>query len=266
MPGKDKHNLGYKQAANVERRTWDVEKYEERAKNRSKKKDQKGKVKINELGDRKVENDVQSKVSEEDNKEEFQKADENRAKPMFSERAFLKARKDQVDLESKLYTREIVSVDEVVAEKKEDGVMKRAGGAGWFCKVCDCILKDSLTYLDHINGRKHQRALGYSMRTQKSSLSEVEEKLALLKRKRDEENASALLSKSQPEKTDEDRLRELNDKIKEKDEDIARRRAERKRKKKIQKNAGNDEDDDVEASVDPALAAMMGFSGFGGPN
>lgn len=28
--------------------------------------------------------------------------------------------------------------------------------AGWYCKVCDCTLKDSLSWLDHINGRKRK--------------------------------------------------------------------------------------------------------------
>ena len=262
MSGKNKHSLGYKQAANVERRTWDLEKYKERAKDRTKREDISSHGKV-------MSKDIDGKrsalsVSSDDDKEEFQSADDNRAKPMFSERAFLKARTGKVDLESKLHTREIISAEDVAGVNKEDGVTKRAGGAGWFCKVCDCILKDSLTYLDHINGRKHQRALGYSMRTEKSSLTEVEEKLAMLKRKREEDSSKNMLTKSVPEKSDEDRIKELNDEIKGKDEERARLRAERKRKKKEKKIVENTDEEEFEAAIDPALAAMMGFSGFGG--
>ena len=41
-------------------------------------------------------------------------------------------------------------------------------------------MKDSLTYLDHINGKKHQRNLGMSMRIERSSLDQVSRKLIFL--------------------------------------------------------------------------------------
>lgn len=45
--------------------------------------------------------------------------------------------------------------------------------AGYYCNVCDCILRDSATYLDHINGKWHQRALGMSMRVERSTAQDV---------------------------------------------------------------------------------------------
>ena len=36
------------------------------------------------------------------------------------------------------------------------GTSKCKDGVGWHCRVCDCFLKDLLTYLDHIKGKKHQ--------------------------------------------------------------------------------------------------------------
>jgi U4/U6.U5 tri-snRNP component SNU23 len=34
---------------------------------------------------------------------------------------------------------------------------------GYYCKVCEVHLKDSNSYLDHMNGRKHHQKLGMSM-------------------------------------------------------------------------------------------------------
>lgn len=45
--------------------------------------------------------------------------------------------------------------------------------AGYYCSVCDCILRDSQSYLDHINGKWHNRALGTSMRVERSTADEV---------------------------------------------------------------------------------------------
>lgn len=54
----------------------------------------------------------------------------------------------------------------------------------FYCEVCDCELKDSSSYLDHINGKRHNRNLGISLKNfQDCSLEEVKEMLN--KKKRD---------------------------------------------------------------------------------
>lgn len=45
--------------------------------------------------------------------------------------------------------------------------------AGYFCSVCDCVLRDSQSYLDHINGKYHNRALGMSMVVERSTADDV---------------------------------------------------------------------------------------------
>lgn len=167
----------------------------------------------------------------------------------------------------------------------KDGVSKCSDGVGWYCKVCDCFLKDSLTYLDHINGRKHQRKLGYTMRVQKSTTDEVSGVLqGLAKKKRDRENDP---DKGMTEPVDfEEMIRNKDAQAAARKAERARRREERKRKERGEipdapdpaappppevhdgpssagDNGGSGEEEYEEGGIDPALAAMMGISNFG---
>jgi U4/U6.U5 tri-snRNP component SNU23 len=227
----------------------------------------------------------------EDEKEEFVPAEKGAVGPEGSERAYLKARKARVDLESKVGTSEIISAEaaattRLYSEKSAldgrevgagDGVVKT--GVGWHCKVCDCFLKDSHTYLDHINGRKHQRKLGYSMRVERSSKDQLLSRLGDLSKKKELEQQRSGSGAV---------MMDYHELVQSKDEEERRRKEERKqkrleRKKRLaeqekQQNESDDngdaedkiradeeaEGEDAEPQVDPALAAMMGFSGFGG--
>jgi U4/U6.U5 tri-snRNP component SNU23 len=61
-----------------------------------------------------------------------------------------------------------------------------AQAGGFYCNVCDCVVKDSINFLDHINGRKHQRNLGMSMKVERSTVEQVRERFAMHKRKAQE--------------------------------------------------------------------------------
>ena len=58
--------------------------------------------------------------------------------------------------------------------------------AGYYCNVCECILRDSSSYLDHINGKYHNRALGMSMTVERSTAEDVKRKFEELKKDKDE--------------------------------------------------------------------------------
>ena len=282
-------NLPYKQAANVERRTWDKDLYESRAKARAKSgTTSNGKNKapttsatlespIKAGKKRVLEND-------EEEKEEFVKAEEGAAGPALSKRAYLKARRKLVDLESKVGSTEIINPDAVAVSKSKtdgtckisDGVEKAATGVGWYCKVCDCYLKDSIGYLDHINGRKHQRFLGYSMRVEKSNADQVRVKLSELSKKKQQQEQDAKQNDAitQYHSKDVDDMTDFEDLVRKKDQEAKRRKAERaarrkelkkKQQEQEQEKQQNDEpEEEEEALVHQDLASMMGFSGFGG--
>jgi U4/U6.U5 tri-snRNP component SNU23 len=245
-------NLNYKQVANVERRTWDLEEYEKKAKARAT------------GNDGAKAGDKRPLPTADGEKEEFQPAEKGAAGPERSKRAFLKARRGKVDdIDSRVGSTEIVSAEAAATTRTKldddatgsikEGITKT--GVGWHCKVCDCFLKDSHTYLDHINGRKHQRNLGYSMRVEKSTTSQIKEKLAQLAKEK-----NTIIEEEEP--TNYEYI------VKAKDEEAAKRKEERarkreERKKRMQQEKEEEEEEESEG-IHPDMAAMMGFAGFGG--
>lgn len=115
-----------KGVANVERQTWDREHYEKLAQLRAN----------GQLPETKVKKAIVS------SKEEFKSADDGAAGPAGSARAFLKAREQRVTLDTNVGTVKVVKTDEL------------GKNGGYYCEVCECTLKDSVAYLDHINGKR----------------------------------------------------------------------------------------------------------------
>lgn len=66
-------------------------------------------------------------------------------------------------------------------------VGKRGKGAGFYCEECDLTFKDSLQFVEHLNSRQHLVNTGQSGEVKRATLEEVRERLAWLKRKREEE-------------------------------------------------------------------------------
>ena len=64
-------------------------------------------------------------------------------------------------------------------------VMQAAEGApstsAFVSKKTGVVVQNSLAYLDHIHGKKYQRAMGMSMRVKAAELSDVQSRLAKLK-------------------------------------------------------------------------------------
>eukprot|EP00603_Paraphysomonas_imperforata_P005079 CAMPEP_0114427884 /NCGR_PEP_ID=MMETSP0103-20121206/8615_1 /TAXON_ID=37642 ORGANISM="Paraphysomonas imperforata, Strain PA2" /NCGR_SAMPLE_ID=MMETSP0103 /ASSEMBLY_ACC=CAM_ASM_000201 /LENGTH=217 /DNA_ID=CAMNT_0001597033 /DNA_START=41 /DNA_END=694 /DNA_ORIENTATION=+ len=210
------------------RRSWDNEAYAKKAKERA------------EMGDDYDTQDSKSTQTKATRKEEFTKADDGALGPMGSERAFLKAREERVDLESKVGKTQVINQSE----------LERGAGAGYFCETCNCLLKDSISYLDHINGKKHLRALGFSMRVERAGVDKVKDKLESLKRKiseaKDKPKVSAIEdydTRMAVQRTEEEALK--------------KKRKEEKRARKQEREINEME------GVDPEIAEMMGFSGFG---
>ncbi|XP_038988450.1 zinc finger matrin-type protein 2-like [Phoenix dactylifera] len=157
----------------------------------------------------------------------------SKAKAPPIQRNPLKHRDFEVDLESRLGKTQVVTPIAPLSQQ-----------AGYYCAVCECVVKDSANYLDHINGKKHQRALGMSMRVERASLQQVQQRFDMLKKR-----------KGPGGFTEQD----LDERIlKQQQEEEERKRQRRERKKEKKEKAVQDEPEDI----DPDVAAMMGFGGF----
>ena len=92
---------------------------------------------------------------------------------LIVQRATLKARDYQIDLAANLNKTTVHSITGPLSQQ-----------AGFYCDVCDVMLKDSMAYLNHINGKWHNRALGMSMNVEKSTVDQVKKRLEEVKQRK----------------------------------------------------------------------------------
>jgi U4/U6.U5 tri-snRNP component SNU23 len=179
------------------------------------------------------------------------------------QRANLKARDAQIDLAANLGRSQMYSLTAPLSQQ-----------AGYYCDVCDCVLKDSLAYLDHINGKWHNRALGMSMRVEKSTADQVRRRLEEAKRRKRGEMEVGNAEEYVPDGMNREELRlQGGDILEEDDQDkgvdntrgsivIVSPEEEGDNRKGKEEDADQNQEGEEGGGAD--IAALMGFGGFGG--
>jgi U4/U6.U5 tri-snRNP component SNU23 len=155
----------------------------------------------------------------------------------------LQGRDYQLDLAARLNKTQVISNNTPLNQQ-----------AGYYCGVCDCILRDSASYLDHINGKYHNRALGMTMRVEQKGLSAVKERLEMHRKRKEAAKKEDYVPDGFEKRVVDAEERERR----EKEEKKAKRKAAKKKQPDMLALTDGAEE------VDPEMAAMMGFSGFGG--
>ncbi|KAF9537910.1 zinc finger, matrin-type 2 [Mortierella hygrophila] len=194
---------------------WDMEEFERRAKERATR---------------------DKELAEEDEARALGKMVKKKAKEAPTEEAIKADKSERLILESAIGKSQVV----------QGGPNGRA--PGFFCQLCECVLKDSIAYMDHRNGKEHLKKMGVDRKAVRENLTDVVAKMESLKRK------------SEAPKKDKYDLDARLEEVKRQED---RERAEKRERKKQKKNDKKPDEGIDDGGMDPAMAAMMGFSGFG---
>merc|ERR1711937_5227 len=136
------------------------------------------------------------------------------------QRDLLRAREYKVDLDSRLNKTSVVTAND------------NRDGAGYYCEVCDCVIKDSMNFLDHINGKKHIQNLGMSMKLKKSTVEDVKARFELNKQKRQEKvKEYSLKERLQDAKEEQERMAAYSSQVRKDKRDRKRRKEDEKFRK-----------------------------------
>lgn len=148
---------------------------------------------------------------------------------------------------------------------------KDRSSGGFYCELCDVLLRDSLSFTNHLNGRKHLRKQGVSEYTKRSTLEEVLSVLEFGRRKRFPERyvTERLLSSTSNSNKAQRKERKESNGVVNMDVDVDDK-SNSKEKNMASPTSSKDgslpQNDDNPTDMDPEdaeMQAVLGFTGFG---
>lgn len=215
------------------RKTWDLDEYAAKAKEREAKEKEESKARY-----------------------EAKLAGKKYHKPLTGNETYTTARRTVIDLTSQVGKTSLVPAGA--------GVGKRGRGAGFYCEACDLTFKDNKQFVEHLNTPQHLINTGQTSEVKRATAEEVHERIAYYIRRREDlekEKATSLYDRLQLR--EEEQEKEAEEKRKKRREEVEKKRLEREEAAKVKTEYGDDVRVEGEHDEDDMMA-QMGFAGFGG--
>lgn len=154
------------------------------------------------------------------------------------------------------FSDKIGKVEIIEKDIKTSGFKSSIASHGFHCSTCNASFTSSDAFLDHCNGKVHQKNLGISFKVERvDEVDRVKARLEQLTRKR---LATEMVIES---KTTSHFEKKLDEALAE-TENLKEERKSRKKQKKKQINEPEPEDESKDSENSDELMALMGFSAF----
>ncbi|KAH9236525.1 hypothetical protein K456DRAFT_1831293 [Colletotrichum gloeosporioides 23] len=214
------------------RKTWDLDEYAAKAKDREAKEKEESKARY-----------------------EAKLAGKKYHKPLTGNETMTSARRSVLDLSAQVGKTQLVPAGA--------GVGKRGRGAGFYCEACDLTFKDNKQFVEHLNTPQHLANTGQTTEVRRATAEEVRERIEMLwQRKVDFEKEKATSLEERLALREEESLKEAEERRRKRKEADERRRVKAEEAEKVRTEYGEDVRIEGEHDEDDMMAAM-GISGFG---
>ncbi|KAF4984851.1 hypothetical protein FZEAL_4 [Fusarium zealandicum] len=215
------------------RKTWDLEEYAAKGKEREAKEKEEAKARY-----------------------EAKLAGKKYYKPLTGDETYTSARRNVIDLTQQVGKTQLVPAGA--------GVGKRGRGAGFYCEACDLTFKDNKQYVEHLNTPQHLINTGQTTEVKRATAQEVHDRIEYYIRRREDlekEKQTSLYDRLQLR--EEEAEKEAEERRQKKRGDVEKKRLEREEAAKVKTEYGEDVRNLGEHDEDDMMASM-GFTGFGG--
>ncbi|KAM3464777.1 hypothetical protein MY5147_005212 [Beauveria neobassiana] len=214
------------------RKTWDLDEYAEKAKEREAKEKEEGKARY-----------------------EAKMAGKKYYKPMTGDETYTSARRTVIDFTGQVGKTQLVGAGA--------GVGKRGRGAGFYCEACDLTFKDNLQYIEHLNTTQHLLNAGKTTEVRRATVEEVRDRITFYVKQREElEKAKVTSLQERLQIREEENEKEAEERRKKRRDEVEKRRLEKEEAAKVKVEYGEDVRIEGEHEEDDMMA-QMGFTGFG---